>query len=89
MAATRFGRALHDGIHRLEAPTNGELGLVLELADRYHDSGVDLPDLSVMAMAADRDAWVLTWDYRHFRSVVLRKGHHWRLLVDEAELPGP
>jgi hypothetical protein len=41
-----------------------------------------------MAMAASRRAWVLTWDHRHFRSVVLRRGHHWDLLVEEAELPG-
>jgi hypothetical protein len=30
-----------------------------------------------MAMAAQRSAPILTWDFRHFRSVVLRRGHHW------------
>lgn len=86
-AAVAFGRALRDGVHQLQAPSDAELGVALDLAERYLDTGVDLPDLSVMAMAASRRAWVLTWDHRHFRSVVLRRGHHWDLLVEEAELP--
>ena len=75
-------------MHQLRAPSDAELGMALDLAERYAGSGVDLPDLSVMAMAASRRAWVLTWDHRHFRSVVLRRRHHWDLLVEEAELPG-
>jgi hypothetical protein len=86
-AAVTFGRALLDGVHQLQAPNDAELGVALNLADRYGDAGVDLPDLSVMAMAASRRAWVLTWDHRHFRSVVLGRGHHWDLLVGEAEVP--
>jgi hypothetical protein len=58
-----------------------------DLADRYVDTGVDLPDLTVMAMASIRDAWILTLDYREFRSVMLDKGRHWDLLVQESELP--
>ena len=88
-AATAFGRALLDGVHRLHAPTDAELELALDLAARYPTAGVDLPDLTVMAIAATREAWVLTWDYRHFRAVVLERGHHWDLLVDESELPEP
>ncbi len=84
-----FGRALYDGVHRLEAPSDREMSMALDLAERYADSGADLPDLVVMAMAAARKAMVLTWDFRHFRSVVLRRGHHWRLLVEEDELPAP
>ena len=57
------------------------------LAERYPDSGADLPDLCVMAMAARRKARILTWDFRHFRSVVIGRGQHWRLLVEEHELP--
>lgn len=86
-AAVTFGRALLDGVHQLHAPSDAELELALDLAGRYADTGVDLPDLSVIATAATRNAWVLTWDYRHFRPVVLRRGHHWGLLVEEAELP--
>ena len=78
-----------DGIHRLEAPSDNELALALDLADRYVDTRVDLPDLTVMAMATSRSAWILTWDYRDFRTVVLHKGHHWDLLVQESELPQP
>jgi predicted nucleic acid-binding protein len=88
-AATTFAAALRDGVHRLEAPTSPELSLAIELAERYPDSGADLPDLVVMAMSARRKAQILTWDFRHFRSVVLRRGHFWRLLVDEHELPNP
>ena len=86
-AAITFGRALLDGVHRLEAPTDAELGLALDLAERYVDTGVDLPDLTVMAMASIRDALILTWDYRDFRTVVLDKGHPWDLLVQESDLP--
>jgi len=86
-AAVAFGRALRDGVHQLQAPNDAELSLALDLAERYLDTGVDLPDFSVMAMATSRRAWVLTWDHRHFRSVVLRRDHHWDLLVEETELP--
>lgn len=88
-AAVAFGRSLLDGVHRLQAPTDAELRTALDLAERHGDAGVDLPDLSVMAMAASRRALVLTWDHRHFRSVILRRGHHWDLLVQEAEIPEP
>lgn len=85
-AAVSFGRALADGVHRIDAPTDRELRLARDLAGAYFDSGVDLPDVTVMAMASTRDAWVRTWD---FRTVVLDKGRHWDLLVQESELPGP
>ncbi len=88
-AATVFASALRDGVHRLDAPTDAELAVAIGLAERYPESGADLPDLSVMAMAARRKAPILTWDYRHFRSVVLRRGQHWRLVVEEHELPPP
>jgi hypothetical protein len=42
-----------------------------------------------MAMSRHRRAEILTWDFRHFRAVVLRRGHHWPLLVAEHELPEP
>lgn len=77
------------GVHRLESPTEGDLALALKLAKRYEDSGADLPDLIVMAMAHKRKAKILTWDFRHFRSVVLQRNHHWPLLVTEEELPLP
>jgi predicted nucleic acid-binding protein len=88
-AALVFARSLHNGVHRLEAPTNEELATALGLGERYADSGVDLPDLTVMAMSRHRRAEILTWDFRHFRAVVLRRGHHWPLLVAEHELPEP
>lgn len=77
------------GVHRLEAPTDAELESALQLGRRYQDSGADLPDLVVMAMAHHRQAYILTWDFRHFRSVVLRRGHHWSLVVSEEEMPLP
>ena len=88
-AAVTFEESLLKGVHRLETPTALELGLALNLARRYSDSGVDLPDLIVMAMASRRQARILTWDYRHFRAVVLRRGHHWSLVVEELDLPAP
>jgi len=88
-AAVEFARSLIAGVHRLETPTSAELELALMLGQRYLDSGADLPDLIVMAMASRRRAQILTWDYRHFRVVVLRRGHHWPLVVGEGELPSP
>ena len=88
-AATAFGYSVHQGVHRLVTPTDRELALALDLAERFGDSGVDLSDLTVMAIAAERSATILTWDFRHFRSVVLGRGHHWPFLVDEHELPQP
>ena len=88
-AALVFGESLAAGVHRLESPTTVELELALKLGRRYRDSGADLPDLIVMAMAHRRRARVLTWDFRHFRTVVPRRGHHWPLVVAEDELPSP
>ena len=86
-AALTFATALRDGVHRLDAPSQDEFAVALRLGERYADSGADLPDLMVMAMAAGRRASILTWDFRHFRSVVLRRGHHWALVVQEHDLP--
>ena len=88
-AAITFAESLSSGVHRLDAPSAAELELALRLARRYEDSGADIPDLVVMAMAAQRRAQILTWDFRHFRAVVLKRGHHWGLLVQEADLPDP
>jgi len=88
-AAIVFGESMATGVHRLESPTDADLALALKLGKRYGDSGADLPDLIVMAMAHHRKAQILTWDFRHFRSVVLKRGHHWPLLVSEAEMPLP
>ena len=73
----------------MEPTSQVELALALGLGERYPDGGAELPDLVVMAMAESRRAPVLTWDFRHVRSVVLRKGHHWPLVVEEHELPSP
>jgi len=88
-AAIVFGESMSTGVHRLESPAAADLELALKLGKRYSDSGADLPDLIVMAMAHHRKAQILTWDFRHFRSVVLKRGHHWPLLVSEAEMPVP
>ncbi len=88
-AALAFARSLAAGVHRLECPKVAELELALQLAQRYMDSGADMPDLIVMAMASCRQARILTWDFRHFRAVVLRRGYHWPLLVEEQDLPMP
>lgn len=88
-AAIVFGESMATGVHRLESPTAADLALALKLGKRYSDSGADLPDLIVMAMAYHRKAQILTWDFRHFRSVVLKRGHHWPLLVSESEMPVP
>lgn len=86
-AATVLGAALHQGVHRLEAPTHHEHSLAVELLERYEDLGLDLPDAATIAMAAARQGWAWTWDFRHFRAVVLEHGRQVPLVVTEAELP--
>ena len=88
-AALAFGTALHNRVHRLVALSDAELQTTLMLGRRYSDTGVDLPDLTVMAMASTRDAPILTWDFRHFRTVVLHPDNYWELLVTEDQLPEP
>jgi predicted nucleic acid-binding protein len=88
-AALKFAQSPSAGIHRLDTPTEAEFELALDLGQRYSDSGADLPDLIVMAMASRRRARILTWDYRYLCVVVLRSGHHWPLVVAESDLPAP
>ncbi len=88
-AAIVFGESMASGVHRLESPTAADLELALKLGKRYKDSGAVLPDLIAMSMAHHRKAQILTWDFRHFRSVVLKRGHHRPLPVSETEMPPP
>ena len=88
-AATTFSEACRDGYHRLEHCGTEDLSYALALGARYSDSGVDLPDLSVMSIARRLGGSILTWDFRHFRSVVPRRGTSWKLAVDEHQLPAP
>ena len=84
-----FGRTLLEGVHRLDRPTDGEHDHALDLVERYAETGLDLVDGVVMAMAAARRALILTWDFRHFRAAVPARGRHWPLLVQEHEVPEP
>ncbi len=86
-AATAFGSALLDGVHALEHPTAEELAHAIAILERYADLGLDLPDAVTIAMAARRRALAWTWDYRHFRVVVVERGQGVPLLVAEDELP--
>jgi predicted nucleic acid-binding protein len=88
-ASVAVARSCLDGIHRLESCSEVDLEFALGLAGRYATSGVDLPHLSVMALAKRHQASILTWDYRHFRTVVPDRRRTWRLLVEEHELPEP
>jgi predicted nucleic acid-binding protein len=88
-AATTFGTALAEGVHRLEPPINAELEQAIALLQRYQDLGLDLPDAVTISMAAARRAWAWTWDYRHFRPVTVDRGGGVPLLVTEAEVPDP
>jgi predicted nucleic acid-binding protein len=88
-AATAFGAALSDGVHRVESPTGAELGQAVALLGRYQDLGLDLPDAVTIAMATGRKGLAWTWDYRHFRAVMVGRGRGVPLLVAEDELPGP
>jgi predicted nucleic acid-binding protein len=88
-AAVVFGRALLAGTHSLDRPTDGEHGRALDLVERYVQSGLDLVDAIVMAIAATRGGLILTWDFRHFRAAVPARRRHWPLLVQEHEVPNP
>lgn len=86
-AALLLGRSLLRGDFRLEAPTDAELDSALDLLERYGDIGLDLPDVIVMAMTDARKGRAFTWDFLHFRAVVLRRGEPIPLLVNESEMP--
>ena len=88
-AATVFARACVDGVHQLADLTDEDLRWAINLGERYHDSGIDLPDLAVMALARRHQAPVLTWDFRHFRAVTPARDQPWDLMVAEHELPAP
>ena len=84
-----FGESVAAGVHSLETPTVTELDFAQGLGRRYQDSGTDLPDLTAISMAHHRRAHILTWDSRHYRSVVLRRSHCRPLAITEEEMPKP
>ena len=86
-AAVVFGRAILDGTHTLDRPTDAEHHRALEMIERYETMGLDLADAVVMAMAETRRALILTWDFRHFRAAAPGRRRHWPLLVQEHEIP--
>jgi predicted nucleic acid-binding protein len=88
-AAIVLGRALLDGTHLLDRPTDAEHTHALDLVARHAQGGLDLIDALVMAMAARRRGLILTWDFRHFRAAVPARRRHWPLLVQEHEVPEP
>jgi len=88
-AAIVLGRALLEGTHLLDRPTDAEHGHALDLVARYAAGGLDLVDALVMAMAARRRGLIFTWDFRHFRTAVPARRRHWPLLVQEHEVPAP
>ena len=85
--ATALGLSLLGGELALATPTPDEHGSALTLLDRYSDGGLDLPDAIVMAMVEARGAVAFTWDFRHFRMVVLRRDTQIPLLLSESDLP--
>ncbi len=85
--ANALGRSLQSGDLQLATPTAPELAGALDLLERYGDLGIDLPDATVMAMADARGVPAFTWDFRHFRAVVFRRGKTVPLLVNESEMP--
>jgi predicted nucleic acid-binding protein len=85
-AARQLGDAMLAGELQLEAPTDTELGAALELCDRYSDIGLDLPDAVVIAMASRRSVSAFTWDFRHFRAVVVERNAPVSLAVQEFQV---
>jgi predicted nucleic acid-binding protein len=83
-----LGQALVTGELRLEAPGTVEFELGLRLLDRYASIGLDLPDAVVIAMAWSRSATAFTWDFRHFRAVVVERGLPVPLTVQEHQVRG-
>jgi predicted nucleic acid-binding protein len=71
----------------LDRPTDAEHTHALDLVARYAKGGLDLVDAFVMAMAARRRGFILTWDFRRFRAAVPVRRRHWPLLVQEHEVP--
>ncbi len=87
-AALALGRSLASGELGLATPTGPEHVAALDLIERFADQGIDLPDACVAAMAHRRGAPVLTWDFRHFRTIAFGRGQTLPLFVTESDLAG-
>ena len=85
-AAQALGESLLRGYLSLVHVTAGEFEMALSLMRRYESVGLDLPDATVMAMTATRSAQAFTWDFRHFRAVVLERGVSIPLIVQEFQM---
>ncbi len=69
------------GLFRVECLEPGDYPLVLELMDRYRDLGPGLADISIVILARRFDTRrILTFDYRHFRTIRPLQGRTFELL---------
>ncbi|MGH2609071.1 MAG: type II toxin-antitoxin system VapC family toxin [Tepidiformaceae bacterium] len=85
-AAQALGVALVRGELRLENVSSTELAMAIALLGQYRDIDLDLPDAVVMAMTLQRHGAAFTWDFRHFRAVVVERGVPIPLVVQEHQI---
>lgn len=80
-AEMRFLSDVAGGAYRLEAFSQADVGLAVDVIDRYRDLELGLADASVVVLArryATDD--LLTLDQRHFRPIEAGPGRSFRLL---------
>lgn len=84
-AMQTFMQDLARGAFTYAAPTPAQLARAMEIDRRYADLGLGLVDASVVALAEDLGVRrIATRDVRHFRTVRLRDGGTFELVVDSA-----
>jgi hypothetical protein len=82
-AMQTFMQDLTRGAFTYAAPTPAQLARAIEIDRRYGDLGLGLVDASVVALAEDLGIRrMATRDVRHFRTVRLRDGGAFELVVD-------
>ena len=82
-AMRRFMQDLARGAFTYAAPTPAHLARAMEIDRRYADLGLGLVDGSIVALAEELGVRrIATRDVRHFKTVRLRDGTAFELVVD-------
>lgn len=85
-AARRFLEDVAAGALRRVALDGALFARAVEYERTYADLGLDVADVSVMALAESQRATILTFDFRDFRATRPLRGWFWRLVIDEERL---
>ena len=84
-AARAFLEDVRSGAYVRVALSDELFGRAVGYDERNADLGLGIADSSVMALAEDERAAILTFDFADFRATRPLRGDFWRLVIDEDE----